>query len=183
MLIGRRLRNPHWVRGQLESPDPRLRADIVEPLWGLHTPPARECMREALQDENNRVAGNALMGLHLLQEPNTARLVEQMLSDARLKFRRTAAWLMEVSPTRFLDHLLRAAADEDPGVRQTAAAALAVLRKGEEPAQAESVLSPKPPEVLAPELAAAPLEEKPPEALATSPSFGPRFDGKYIRGL
>jgi HEAT repeat protein len=141
-------------------------------------------MWEALQDENNRVAGNALMGLHLLGEPATGQLVEQMVGDARPPFRRTAAWLMgRIAKPEFEDHLLRAAADEDPGVRQTAAAALAVFRKCEEPAQAESVLSPEPPEVLAPELAAVPLEEKPPEAPETFPSFAPRFDGKYVRGL
>jgi hypothetical protein len=60
---------------QLESQDPRIRANVVEQPWGVDAPFARKCMREALNDENNRVAGNALLGLHLLREPNTAQLL------------------------------------------------------------------------------------------------------------
>lgn len=36
-------------------------------------------MREALQDENNRVAANALMGLHLLGDPAADELTTQMV--------------------------------------------------------------------------------------------------------
>jgi HEAT repeats len=185
MLIGRRLRNHNWVRAQLESPDPRIRANVVEGLWGVQTPVARKCMWEALQDENNRVAGNALMGLHLLGDPGADQLVTEMLRDVRPQFRRTAAWLMgRIAKPEFEDCLLHAAADEDPGVRQTATCALAVFRKNKEPAQAGSVLAPELPALPAvPSLAAAPLEEKPPEAVATPPCFAPHFDGKYISGL
>jgi hypothetical protein len=86
----------------------------------------------------------------------------------------------KIAKPKFEDYLLRAAADEDPGVRQTATCALAVFRKRDEPTQAQSVLATEPPAVQSvPELAAAPLEE----ALEGSPHFAPHFDGKYIRGL
>jgi hypothetical protein len=48
MKIGHRLRNRNWVYVQLEPPDPRIRANVVEGLWGVHTPAARKCIWEAL---------------------------------------------------------------------------------------------------------------------------------------
>lgn len=75
MLIRHRLRNHNWVRVQLESPDPRIRANVVEGLWGMHTSAARECMWEAFC----RMKTAALMGLHLLGDLAAGQLVEQML--------------------------------------------------------------------------------------------------------
>jgi HEAT repeats len=183
MLIGRRLRNHNWVLGQFESQDPRIRANVVEGLWGVDTPFARKWLWDAVKDENCRVVGNALLALHLLREPAAAKLVEGMLADERPPFRRTAAWLMgKIARPEFEDCLRQAASDEDPGVRQAVARALEVFRKSEEPAVAESALAPETP--VAPALAAQPQEEeKPSEAPEESTFFGPHFDGKYITGL
>jgi hypothetical protein len=161
MLIGRRLRNHNWVLSQFESQDPRIRANVVEGLWGVDTPFARKWLWDALKDENCRVVGNALMALHLLREPAADSLVEQMLGDARAQFRRTAAWLMgRIAKPEFEECLRQAARDEDPGVRQAVTRALAAFRKREEPAQAESASAPEPPVVPAvPELAAQPQEQ------------------------
>jgi hypothetical protein len=132
LLIGCRLRNHDWVRAQFESPDPRIRANVVEGLWGVDTPFARKWLWDALKDENCRVAGNALMALHLLREPEAGKLVEQMLADARPQFRRTAAWLMgKIGKPEFAECLQKAAGDEDAGVREAVTRALEIFRKTE----------------------------------------------------
>jgi hypothetical protein len=78
-------------------------------------------MREWLNDTDNRVVGNAFLGLHLMGEPAAARQAEQMLLDARPNFRRAAAWVMgRIGKPEFVKSLARAAQeDEDPGVRET----------------------------------------------------------------
>ena len=90
-----------------------------------------------MKDENCRVAGNALLALDLLHEPETGKLTEQMLGDARPEFRRTAAWLMgRLAKPEFAECLKQAAGDEDPRVREAVARALEVFRKPEVPAGA-----------------------------------------------
>ena len=42
LLVACRLRNHDWVRTQFESADPRVRANVVEGLWGVDTPFARK---------------------------------------------------------------------------------------------------------------------------------------------
>jgi hypothetical protein len=186
MLIGHRLRNQNWVRVQLESGDPRVRASVVEGLWGVDTPANRKCLWDALKDENNRVAGNALLGLHMLREPATDKLVKQMLCEARPQFRRTAAWLMgKIARPEFAECLRQAQGDPDPGVRQAIKRALKVFQGLPAPAEAESVSS-SPPAVVSPatEPASPPTkEEKSPESEEEAPFAVPHFDGRYIRGL
>lgn len=145
MLIGHRLRNHNWVRDQLASGDPRVRASVVEGLWGVDAAFARKCLWEAVKDENNRVAGNALLALHLLGEPGTDKLIEQMLGDERPRFRGTAAWLMgRIAKPEFAECLLQAANDEDSGVRQAVKRALEVLPLPQGPAEAASGAAPEP---------------------------------------
>jgi HEAT repeats len=132
LLIACRLRNHDWVRTQFESPVPRVRANVVEGLWGVDTPFARKWLWDALKDENCRVAGNAILALHLLREPEAGKLTEQMLGDVRPEFRRTAAWLMgKLAKPEFAECLKEAAGDEDPRVREAVARALEVFRKPE----------------------------------------------------
>ena len=146
MLIGHRLRNHYWVQDQLASGDPRVRASVVEGLWGVDTTFARKCLWEALKDENNRVTGNALLALHLLGEPSADKLIEQMLGDARPRFRGTAAWLMgRIAKPEFAECLLRASNDEDSGVRQAVQRALEVFQPPHGPAEAASGTAPPPP--------------------------------------
>lgn len=130
LLLGHRLRSEEWLRNRYQSADPRVRASVVEGLWGVNASYARKCFLDSLRDENNRVVGNALFGLHLLGEPGVDRRIEGMLHDPRPHFRRTAAWLMGRSgKLEFAEALREAQSDENPGVRETATQALSVLPK------------------------------------------------------
>jgi len=114
MLIGHRLRNHNWVHVQLESPDPRIRANVVEGLRGVHTPATRKCMWKPLRMKQPRRRERA-DGASSARRSRRGQLVEQMVGDGRPQFRRTAAWLMgKIARPEFEDYLLGAAADEDP---------------------------------------------------------------------
>jgi HEAT repeat protein len=127
--MGRRLSNNDWVERHLASPDPRVRASVVEALWGTDTFFARKSMWRCLKDQNNRVAGNALMGLHLLGEQRVIALVKEMLRDPREAFRWTAAWVMgQIAIPDFFECLVQARTDSSPGVRRAAGRALVALR-------------------------------------------------------
>ena len=129
LLIGQRLRNQHWTKRRMESDDARLRASVLEGLWRTDTPAAREALRAGLRDENNRVVGNALVGLFLMGEPSVDAAVAQMLKDPRPAFRRTAAWVMgRIGKPEFGEPLRQALSDDDQGVRFAAKAALITIR-------------------------------------------------------
>jgi hypothetical protein len=128
MLVGKRVHNDNWVKRQLAAVDPRVRANAVEALWGVDSSTARKCMWDSLKDENNRVAGNALVGLHRLGEPAVGQLVQRMLQDSRPIFRTTAAWVMgKIGGPEFIECLRQAVGDGDKLVRDTARSALAAI--------------------------------------------------------
>lgn len=171
MLMGRRLRNPHWVRQQMTSEDPRVRANVIEGLWGVNTMAARKSLGEALKDANNRVVGNALFGLHLLGDPIAPKMTRSMIQDKRANFRRTAAWLMgKMKKPEFQGDLHQALGDEDPAVVE------AVRRASEEIEPTVAPLAETPAAKPDPQHEAA-KEEGPP----FDTDFVPRFDGRYIR--
>ncbi|HEX8985849.1 MAG TPA: HEAT repeat domain-containing protein, partial [Bryobacteraceae bacterium] len=67
-LVARSNMAPKIAERLMTERDPRVRANAVEALWGSGTPATRGLLREATRDGNNRVAGNALLGLYLLGE-------------------------------------------------------------------------------------------------------------------
>ena len=130
LLMGRRIQNRSWVERNVKSEDPRKRASVVEALWCRNNVWSRQTMWAALKDENNRVVGNALVGLHSLGESRVGDLVRCMLSDARPHFRFTAAWVMgKMGDLEFLEPLREALADPDQRVRQAARRALVTIRR------------------------------------------------------
>jgi hypothetical protein len=129
LLVARRIRNNDWIERHLAFSDPRLRATVLEALWGIDSPLARKTLWAGAKDENNRAVGNALVGLHLLGEPDVAALAGQILEDSRPLFRATGAWVMgKIGATHFVQPLQRALADAEPGVRHAARRALKEIR-------------------------------------------------------
>ncbi len=125
LLVGRRLQSREWVERHLASTDPRVRANVAEALWGIDSALAAHTLRKCLHDENNRVQGNAIIGLHRLGDRNVRWRIRHLAKDKRPEFRRTAAWVigtldsLEYKP--LLEELLL---DSDWDVRQAAQAAL-----------------------------------------------------------
>lgn len=133
LLMARRVSNPNWVEQQLSSGDARLRANIVESLWGVNTPQVRARLIRAIEDGNNRVVGNALYGLHLMKDQRVHRHLKGMLQHERPSFRATAAWLIgKTGEQRYRASLLRALGDQSSAVRAAARRALAHMPQSDE---------------------------------------------------
>jgi hypothetical protein len=130
MLMARRVRNSQWVERQLDSGDARLRANVVEGLWGVRTPAAKKTLWSSLDDEDSGVVGNALVGLHMLGEPAATAYVRAMLQDSRPPFRWTAAWVMgKMGNEEFSGLLQEALNDSSEEVRRAVRRALIAIRQ------------------------------------------------------
>ncbi|MBS1854159.1 MAG: HEAT repeat domain-containing protein [Acidobacteria bacterium] len=187
LFLGRRIQNPSWTERLNRAGDARLRANAIEALWGRRTPWAHRAILSALADENNRVAGNALMGLHLLGDPDFRQRAAKMLGDPRPLFRQTAAWVMgRTGDPEFLDLLQHAVNDPESAVRGAAVRALISMRKSNEsqpaatapPAAAPALPVAPPPVPLAPAPASQDTEA-PPETPAEDDGFFLHLDGSY----
>ncbi len=144
LLVGRRLRNQNWVAQRLDSDDGRVRASAVEGMWGVQSPGAHASLWASLKDKNNRVVGNALIGLHQLGEPRVNEFIKRMIEDQRPPFRWTAAWVMgKIGAEEFVEYLDRAINDKEPQVRRAAERArdAIVHRESEPKAQPEHAVA------------------------------------------
>ena len=130
LLVSRRIRNPDWVKRHVNAKDPRIRANVVEGLWGADTSYVRPTYEDCLRDDNNRVVGNALVGMHLMGEHGLERRVISMAGDCRIPFRWTAAWVMgQVGKPENIPLLQKLMHDDAPGVRGAALRGLFAIRR------------------------------------------------------
>jgi hypothetical protein len=128
-LIGRGSLSAKWVMGRLSESDPRVRANAVESLWGVDTPEARTLLSFAANDGDNRVAGNALLGLYYLGDTSALADVMKLAGTESALFRSSAAWVMgEAGDPRFTESLRRMISDPEAVVRKRAFAALAQIK-------------------------------------------------------
>ena len=129
LLIGRSGRSLSWIQRRLEESDTRVRGNAIEAMWGVDTPEARELLAWAARDSNNRVAGNALLGLYKLGETSPLAELLKMAGHDFPAFRRTAAWVMGNSgDPRFSEVLGRMIADGNAEVRKCAFTAVGRIR-------------------------------------------------------
>jgi hypothetical protein len=125
LILGRGNRQVAWA---MEDPDPRVRANAVESLWEAERGLALRAFWKAIHDSDNRVAGNAILGLLRLGDPGAHAPLEQMSKHRSPQFRATAAWVMGQSgDASFHPTLEQMMADPDEGVRGNAYLSLALL--------------------------------------------------------
>jgi HEAT repeat protein len=190
LFIGRRVKNPAWVEKQLIREDERLRANAVESFWGTKSESAVRILEECADDSNNRVAGNALIGLHLAGHPAVVIKVVTMAASHDPRRRSAAAWVMgRIGAPEFVDYLKDLIRDADPKVRSTAVRSLGEISRAEnrrlEAERAEAELCRL--EQLRLEQEKAAEEAAQPEAEAEPlnlpvPGFTLRLDGSYVPG-
>ena len=121
LMIGRGSRGVRWVERRLADEDPRVRANAIESMWGLDRPEARSLLQKALRDPNNRVVGNAILGLYLLGDCSSIPELLK-LGESEVPVRRsTATWVMgETGDPRFLNAIAERLRDADAMVRRRA---------------------------------------------------------------
>jgi len=128
LMIGRAGRSLTWLKRLGES-DIRVRANAVEAMWGIDTADARGMLEWGARHRNNRVAGNALLGLYKLGESSPLAELVKMAEHKRPRYRRTAAWVMgQTGDPRFSEVLGRMIADSDGDVRKAVFAAVGRIR-------------------------------------------------------
>jgi hypothetical protein len=129
LLIGRRVQNTRLAEECLQNQgDARVRANAVESLWGMNSAAASDVFRSAAKDPNNRVKGNALLGLYRLRDQGAIAPILAMAADPRPPFRATAAWTIgQTADPRFLPVLKKLARDLYASVRNNAAKAIPLL--------------------------------------------------------
>ena len=166
LLLGKRVQNPGWMDRQFDTPDERMRANLIESLWGTDTPNTRLWLKSALMDAHNRVVGNALVGLFLLKDPSVPRRVREMLGHAKPRFRATAAWVIgKMAAAEFREDLKAAMLDREDYVRSAAARALELLPTEQVEPQVGAVPQPVEAEVKAIETAVKAVETAPEPAV------------------
>ena len=132
LMLGRDTRNVSWVRKILADADPRIRANAVEALWGVDSPEARELLGSLREDADNRVAGNALLGLYRLGDATVIREIAAMAEHEEPKFRATSAWVMgETGHPRFEGMLSEMLHDRENMPRRAAIAAASRIHRAE----------------------------------------------------
>jgi hypothetical protein len=139
-IYGRACQNPDWVHKRLAEVDPRVRANVVESLWGQDSELVRAVLREASQDRNHRVAVNALIGLHVSGVAGVPASLQQLALSSDPMARAAAAFGMghiledEFKPA--LEILLK---DGNASVRGRALKALIQIRRQQQADKASIV--------------------------------------------
>ena len=128
LIVGRLHRNHKWVDQKLSDPDPRVRANAVESLWGASTEGARAVFLTAIASDDNRVAGNAVIGLYRMGDATSIALATSMSASENARRRATGAWIMgRTGDARFVPVLRQMVADPDPDVRRNVFRAMCAL--------------------------------------------------------
>jgi HEAT repeats len=132
LFVGHRVNNPAWLAKQLDRKDPRIRANVVESTWGTKSEVAVRILEECVLDSSNRVAGNALIGLHMAGCSDTVDKALEMSRSTDPGRRSTAAWAMgKMGSAKFLSRMTELLRDENPKVRSTAVRSLAEIGRAE----------------------------------------------------
>ena len=93
-IYGRTCQKAEWVHKWLQQTDARVRANVVESLWGLDSEPVRAVLKEASRDRHHRVAVNALIGLHLSGAADATASLHKMAGSTDAMARAAAAFAM-----------------------------------------------------------------------------------------
>jgi HEAT repeat protein len=116
------------ARMRSEPDDPRVRANAIEALWGVHSSEAVSLFRAALSDSNHRVIANALVGLYYHEAESTLEQMGKLASHSSPLFRAAIAWAFgRIQDPRGAASLQALTEDADPMVRDRAVASLAAL--------------------------------------------------------
>jgi len=141
IFIGRRTQNPDWAQQQLRGENPRVRANVIEVLDESVSPAAKQMVRNAVADSNNRVMGNALLGLYRMGDTASLPLIFQMAKRPEFEFRSTAAWVMgSTGDARFAMALAGLLKDSESRVRENAFRGLKLVRIGRDAALSKPLL-------------------------------------------
>ena len=124
--------NRSLIERQLEAPDPRVRANVVEALWHAPGGNAAKVFQEALGDDHHRVVVNALVGLYYHKDASYYEKMVALAGHPEPRFRAALAWgLGQIAEERLRPLLEKLAEDSSAEVRSRALASLALANSKE----------------------------------------------------
>ncbi|GIU74656.1 MAG: hypothetical protein KatS3mg004_1743 [Bryobacteraceae bacterium] len=103
LLWGRLATAARLAELYFDDPDPRVRANAIESLWGRDDEEAVARYRRALQDQSPRIVANACVGLYLAGRTEALRELKALGEHPEPRFRAAGAWAMgRTGDRRFL---------------------------------------------------------------------------------
>ncbi len=133
LLIGRSSKNADWIVRRLLDRDPRVQANAVESLWGLDGAETKQHFLEALKSKNNRVFGNAALGLYRLGDPTIIHVLLEATQHPEPLFRLSALWAIgQTQDPRFLPALALQFKAAQGKLRLAVAGAMSRIRQREQ---------------------------------------------------
>lgn len=128
MMLGLARQDLDAMAPYFRDPDPRVRANAVESLWGQSSRAVKNLFACASLDAHPRVAANALLGLYWAGDADAVGQLMSLASRREACWRASAAWAMGRSGDEAFVPLLRAmVAAEEPAVRRCALKALVAI--------------------------------------------------------
>lgn len=141
LLIGRSSKNADWIVRRLLDRDPRVQANAVESLWGLDGAETKQHLLEALKSKNNRVFGNAALGLYRLGDPTVIPVLIEATQHVEPLFQLSALWAIgQTQDPRFLPALTLQFKTAQGKLRLALAGAMSRIRQREQSAVQASAL-------------------------------------------
>lgn len=127
-LIGARRRDLRSLGVYTADSDARVRANVIESLWGTDTPEFRAFLHSTRLDPSPRAAANALIGLYILGDKDAPALIEQLAASPDARFQASAAWAMgRCGDSVFLPSLRKLVDSPHPVVRRSALRSLVAI--------------------------------------------------------
>jgi HEAT repeat protein len=121
------------IERQMESQDPRVRASAMEALWYAPDPDSVSSLAKGAKDTHHRVVANALVGLHLHEDPTANDKLMDMACHPQALFRSAAAWALGfVRNERAIPLLEILVTDSSATVRKRALQSLRSLHPNDE---------------------------------------------------
>ncbi|MBM3737279.1 MAG: HEAT repeat domain-containing protein [Acidobacteria bacterium] len=127
LMVGRWCKDTRLLSKHLNDPDPRVRANAVESLWGAGKPVVLDRFVVAAADYHHRVSANGIVGLHLAGSDSVAGRLESMLAHPDENFQAAAAWAAGRCHQAGLKAALQRLASEPGAARCSALRALVEL--------------------------------------------------------
>lgn len=129
LVMGSATPNLSWVREQLQDPDGRVRANLIEALWGDLREETRQLFYEVTADPYPRTAINAALGLYIAGDVRAVERFFTLACRVDYRFRDSACWGMgRTNDPRFLPLLAQLVRDPEKKVRSNALRAIGRIR-------------------------------------------------------
>jgi HEAT repeat protein len=131
LMLGRRCPSPDWMKQIMSEGNDRVRANLIESLWGRMEPEdIKAILQDALKDDNHRVAANAAYGLFLCGHEEHIPGIDRLVSSPKPEYRRAGIWVIKsIKGDEALIRIKPLIRDEDASVRRAAFAAIVSLRE------------------------------------------------------